>query len=68
LALALLVLAAGLALFGIVVGKWAANGFGTLREERLAILAFTVIAVGAQIFFTSFLLSIIGLRRPRDEQ
>jgi glycosyltransferase involved in cell wall biosynthesis len=67
LALALLVLAAGLALFGIVVGKWAANGFGTLREERLAILAFTVIAVGAQIFFTSFLLSIIGLRRPRDE-
>jgi glycosyltransferase involved in cell wall biosynthesis len=68
LALALLVLAAGLALFGIVFGKWAANGFGTLREERLAILAFTVIAVGAQIFFTSFLLSIIGLRRPRDEQ
>jgi glycosyltransferase involved in cell wall biosynthesis len=68
LALALLVLAVGLALFGIVVGKWAANGFGTLREERLAILAFTVIAVGAQIFFTSFLLSIIGLRRPRDEQ
>ena len=53
---------------GIVVGKWAANGFGTLQEERLAILAFTVIAVGAQIFFTSFLLSIIGLRRPRDEQ
>jgi glycosyltransferase involved in cell wall biosynthesis len=68
LALALLVLAAGLALFGIVVGKWAANDFGTLREERLAILAFTVIAVGAQVFFTSFLLSIIGLRRPRDEQ
>jgi hypothetical protein len=24
--------------------------------------------VGAQVFFTSFLLSIIGLRRPRDEQ
>jgi glycosyltransferase involved in cell wall biosynthesis len=68
LALALLVLAAGLALFGVVFGKWAANGFGTLREERLAILAFTVIAVGAQVFFTSFLLSIIGLRRPRDEQ
>jgi glycosyltransferase involved in cell wall biosynthesis len=67
LALAMLVILAGLALIGIVVGKWAANGFGTLREERLAILATTVIAVGAQIFFTSFLLSIIGLRRPRDE-
>jgi glycosyltransferase involved in cell wall biosynthesis len=67
LALALVVLVVGLTLAGVVVGKWAARGFGTLREERLAILAFTVIAVGAQIFFTSFLLSIIGLRRPRDE-
>jgi glycosyltransferase involved in cell wall biosynthesis len=67
LALALLVLIGGLALIGVVIGKWAASGFGTLREERLAILAFTVIAVGAQIFFTSFLVSIIGLRRPRDE-
>jgi glycosyltransferase involved in cell wall biosynthesis len=67
LAFALLVLALGLALFGVVIGKWAAGGFGTLREERLAILAFTVIAVGAQIFFTSFLVSIIGLRRPQDE-
>jgi glycosyltransferase involved in cell wall biosynthesis len=67
LALALLVLVIGLALIGVVVGKWAARGFGTLQEERLAILAATVIAVGAQIFFTSFLVSIIGLRRPRDE-
>jgi glycosyltransferase involved in cell wall biosynthesis len=68
LALALLVFIVGLALVGVVIGKWAAAGFGTLREERLAILAFTVIAVGAQVFFTSFLVSIIGLRRPREEQ
>jgi hypothetical protein len=67
LAFALVVLVVGLALVGVVIGKWAAAGFGTLREERLAILAFTVIAIGAQIFFTSFLVSIIGLRRPRDE-
>jgi glycosyltransferase involved in cell wall biosynthesis len=67
LAFALLILTAGLALIGVVLGKWAAAGFGTLKEERLAILALTVIAVGTQIFFTSFLVSIIGLRRPRDE-
>jgi hypothetical protein len=67
LALAALVGIAGLTLSGIVIGRWASAGFGTLREERLAILAATVIAVGAQIFFTSFLLSIIGLRRRRDE-
>jgi glycosyltransferase involved in cell wall biosynthesis len=67
LAFALVILTIGLVLIGLVIGKWAASGFGTLREERLAILAFTVIAVGAQIFFTSFLVSIIGLRRPREE-
>ena len=67
LTLALVVVATGLALFGIVIGRWAAHGFGGLREERLAIFAATVVAVGAQIFFTSFLLSIIGLRRRRDE-
>jgi glycosyltransferase involved in cell wall biosynthesis len=67
LLLALAVGLAGLALVGIIVGRWATHGFGSLREERLAILAATVIAVGAQIFFTSFLLSIIGLRRRRDE-
>jgi hypothetical protein len=38
-----------------------------LREARLAILASTVVAVGAQVFFTSFLLSILGLRRLSDE-
>jgi glycosyltransferase involved in cell wall biosynthesis len=68
LALALIVGAAGLALVGLVLARWAANGFGTLREVRLAILAATVITVGAQIFFTSFLISILGLRRRRDEQ
>jgi glycosyltransferase involved in cell wall biosynthesis len=66
LALAALVGVAGLALIGIVIGRWASSDFGTLREERLAILAMTVIAVAAQIFFTSFLVSIIGLRRERD--
>jgi glycosyltransferase involved in cell wall biosynthesis len=59
--------AAGLALLGVVLGRWAAYGFGRLSEERLAILAATVIAVSAQVFFTSFLLAILGLRRRRDE-
>ena len=54
---------AGLALVGVIVGKWVNRGFGTLAEERLAVLAATAIIVGTQVFFTSFLLSIIGLRR-----
>jgi uncharacterized membrane protein YedE/YeeE len=67
LALAFLVGLAGLALIAVVVERWISNGLGALAEERLAILAATVIAVAAQIFFTSFLVSIIGLRRERDE-
>ena len=44
LLLAFAVAAGGFALIGIVLGRWAAHGFGSLQEERLAILAATVIA------------------------
>jgi glycosyltransferase involved in cell wall biosynthesis len=67
LAIAAVLGAAGLSLVGLVVARWASHGFGTLQEAKLAILAATVVAVGAQVFFTSFLISIIGLRRQRDE-
>jgi hypothetical protein len=54
---------AGLAIAGVIVGIWANRGFGGLSEERLAVLAATLIIVGIQVFFSSFLLSILGLRR-----
>ena len=47
---------------GIVV-TWIERGFGELSEERLAVLAAALIIVGIQVFFSSFLLSILGLRR-----
>jgi hypothetical protein len=67
LAFAVLVGMAGIALFGLVLVRWAAEDFGPLSEVRLAILSATLIAIGAQIFFTSFLLSILGLRRRADD-
>jgi hypothetical protein len=42
------------------------HAFGLLSEERLALLAVTLIVVGIQIFFSSFLLSILGLRRRAE--
>jgi glycosyltransferase involved in cell wall biosynthesis len=57
---------AGFGLEGIIVARWLARGLGSLSEERLSVLAATLVIAGLQIFFTSFLLSIIGLRR-RDE-
>jgi glycosyltransferase involved in cell wall biosynthesis len=47
----------------VILGIWIGNGFGSLSEERLAILAATFVTIGLQIIFSSFLLSILGLRR-----
>jgi hypothetical protein len=55
--------ATGLVLAAVIVIKWIDRGFGVLSEERLAVLAAALMIVGVQIFFSSFLLSILGLRR-----
>jgi hypothetical protein len=54
---------AGLVLGGFILATWISHGFGSLSDERLAVVAASVIIVGMQIFFSSFLLSILGLRR-----
>jgi glycosyltransferase involved in cell wall biosynthesis len=56
---------AGLAMAAVIVVEWVDRGFGSLSEQRLSILAFTLVIVGIQVFFSSFLLSILGLRRTR---
>jgi glycosyltransferase involved in cell wall biosynthesis len=53
----------GLAVAVVIVVRWADRGFGNLSEERLAVLAAALMIVGLQVFFSSFLLSILGLRR-----
>jgi glycosyltransferase involved in cell wall biosynthesis len=57
------VLLAGLVVAAAIVIQWIDRGFGALSEERLAVLAAALIIIGLQIFFSSFLLSILGLRR-----
>ena len=63
LLLGLALVAAGLAVGGVVIAHWIVRGFGSLAEERITILAATLVIVGVQVFFTSFLLSLLGLRR-----
>jgi glycosyltransferase involved in cell wall biosynthesis len=53
----------GLVMAGVIVATWIAHGFGSLADERLAVVAASLMIVGIQIFFSSFLLSILGLRR-----
>jgi glycosyltransferase involved in cell wall biosynthesis len=53
----------GIAMGGVIVGTWISHGFGSLADERLAVVSASLVIVGIQIFFSSFLLSILGLRR-----
>jgi glycosyltransferase involved in cell wall biosynthesis len=53
----------GLVLMGVILAMWIDRGFGVLSEERLAVLAAALFIIGVQVFFSSFLLSILGLRR-----
>ena len=53
----------GCAMGGLILGDWISNGFGRLAYEQLAVFAAALVVVGIQIFFSSFLLSILGLRR-----
>jgi glycosyltransferase involved in cell wall biosynthesis len=53
----------GLVMAVVIVVTWIAHGFGSLSDEHLAVVAATLMIVGIQIFFSAFLLSILGLRR-----
>jgi glycosyltransferase involved in cell wall biosynthesis len=52
----------GLAIVAAIALQWIDRGFGSLSQERGAILAATLLVLGLQVIFSSFLLSIIGLR------
>jgi glycosyltransferase involved in cell wall biosynthesis len=54
---------AGAALCGWILIDWLSRGLGALGDDKLAVLGATLVIIGVQIFFTSFLLSILGLRR-----
>jgi glycosyltransferase involved in cell wall biosynthesis len=53
----------GVVMGGLILATWIAHGFGSLADEHLAVIAATLLIVGIQIFFSAFLLSILGLRR-----
>jgi hypothetical protein len=58
-----LVMLIGVIMGAIILGNWISGGFGSLAYEQLAVFAAALIVVGIQIFFSSFLISILGLRR-----
>ncbi|MBV8998614.1 MAG: glycosyltransferase family 2 protein [Solirubrobacterales bacterium] len=61
-----LIVVAGLVVVGVVAVRWIERGFGPLAEEQTALTGATLVIIGVQVFFTSFLLSILGLHRTAE--
>jgi glycosyltransferase involved in cell wall biosynthesis len=57
---------AGLVLGTAIIVTWIRRGFGQFADEQAAISAVTLTIIGVQVFFSSFLLSILGLRRKNE--
>src|ERR1700719_1257380 len=49
----------GLVMGIVILATWIAHGFGSLADERAAVVSASLMIVGIQIFFSSFLLSIL---------
>jgi glycosyltransferase involved in cell wall biosynthesis len=62
------VLAAGLVMCVVIFIAWAHRGFADLGSGGAAVLATTLVILGLQVVFSSFLLSILGLRRTDSRE
>jgi len=53
--------ALGILIFLYIFIKWVGSGFGSLDEVKNSIVALTLIVIGLQTIFSSFMLSILGI-------
>ena len=59
------IILAGIILIITIILDWVSHGLGSLAQEHTAILATTLLVLGIQITFSSFLLSIPRLRKTQ---
>ncbi len=62
----LLLTAGGALLFGGMVYQWVSTGFGELREIYKGVLALTLIILGVQTLFSSFIISLLGIKKKHS--
>lgn len=58
----LLLFVAGAFIFGSIIYSWVRSGMGELNEIKNSIVALTLLVVGIQTIFSSFMLSIVGIK------
>jgi len=57
-----LIILAGIVVYVWIFSKWIGSGFGSLNEIKNSIVALTFTIVGFQTIFSSFMLSILGIK------
>jgi len=60
--LGILILLAGIIIYVRIFFGWISSGFGALEEIKNSIIALTFIIIGVQTIFSSFMLSILGIK------
>ena len=60
--LGILTILSGVIIYLIIFFKWLNTGFGALNEAKNSVLALTLIIIGIQTIFSSFMLSILGIK------
>ncbi|MBI4496865.1 MAG: glycosyltransferase family 2 protein [Chloroflexi bacterium] len=63
--LGLVLLVVGFVVDFVILAEWVASGFGALNQVRAALFGSSLMALGTQIVFSSFLLSILGFERTK---
>lgn len=57
----------GVAVYVYILMSWISSGFGSLNEIKSSILALTFVILGIQTIFSSFMLSILGIKEKEYE-
>ncbi len=60
--LGILMILLGLIIFSVILSKWLRTNFGALQEIKNSIIALTLVILGIQTIFSSFMLSILGIK------
>ena len=61
--LGIIIILLGIIIFGVILLNWIKANFGALQEIKNSIIALTLIIIGIQTIFSSFMLSILGIKK-----
>ncbi|MCX6354739.1 MAG: glycosyltransferase family 2 protein [Candidatus Aureabacteria bacterium] len=62
IAVGMLIFGAGFLVLAYILIKWISRNYGPLYESRAALFGMTLVVIGAQTIFSSFFLSMLGIR------